>query len=700
MQTTPPSIQSPTQVFRLKLFAVYICEWMMSSQSNGENDSRDSVMREFLQDEDENEFEWPSGLGEISGSHCNLESSQPIPFTWKRRVSDRKASIDEYEAPPLFTFKKRFVVKTIRERDSQKAQKMTAKEVHNMKGLRHPHIAALLGTFTHQARVNILIFPAARCDLQYFMNRMSNDSSDPNSTETSQKVHSLDATSKRSSSHGGGHRSSWPVILPAETTSEILRGYFVCLSQALSYLHEQDVRHKDIKPANILIDYSNSVILTDFGISRRFPKNTSHFTDDEVNFTRKYASPEMAEDRRMGRDDASDVFSMGCVFLEMATFLLEGTLKGLSDRCSTIVNESAKDEDYHRNLQKVDEWIKYLRGSRGFTPVLERRVSENSLDNQEFPPSSDNHLIEALADIREMLDEVPQNRPVSTDLWHKFKNISSKLCRDCDPRSDKMWKPSERQKKGEEEGLFNRRSLQTHEIELKNRERDPFRETETATLSASDVPRYPSSSIQDLQRAVVEGRDTAGSNAGTGLVVEAIPRDIGVSASTPSTASMLDAFPQAPSGDTSTTKPIPLDQAPTQHTAAKSITWLTRLRWREAQRGATNKIILAHCETPVRISEMDMPESQATPVIVYDGSQDIVFQTHCGWLMDSSRTQDILCCPLPRLRQKLKIARDSESVTKVNLKSLGWTTVMHRLRGKFPKLYVVNFSSHGDLHST
>ena len=673
-------------------------------------------MREFLQDEDVDEFEWHAGLGEISGSHCNLESSQPIPFRWKKKLSDKNASIDEYEAPPPFKFKKPFVVKTIREQDSQKAQKMTAKEVDNMRGLRHPHIAALLGTFTYQERVSILIFPAARCDLQYFMNRMSNDPSDLSTTDTSQQLHSEDATSEGSSTHGGDHRSSWPVTLSADTISEILRGYFVCLSQALRYLHEQDVRHKDIKPANILIDQSNSVVLTDFGISRRFPKNTSHFTDDERYFTRKYASPEMTEDRRMGRDDASDVFSLGCVFLEMATLLLERTLKGLSDSCSTTVNETAKDEAYHHNLQKVDEWITYLRVSRGFTPVLEHQVSEISLENQESSPSSDDHLIKALADIRRMLDEVPQNRPASRDLWHRFKNISSKRCRDCDPRSDEIWKPSERQRKGEAEGLSNRRSLHTHEIELKNRERDPFREVGAATLSASDVPRHLHSSIQDSQRAVLEGRSKGGPSTRIEIGVETIPQGIEDSASKTSTASILDTMPQAPSGNTSTANPTSLDQAPTQHTASKTITWQTRLRWREAQRGATNQMTLAHCETLVRSSEMDMPESQATPVIVYDGSQDIVFQTHCGWLMDSSRSmiytsilfiytddvpaQDILCCPLPRLRQKVKIASNSEAVTKVNLNSLGWTTVMHRLRGKFPKLYVINFSSHGHLHSS
>ena len=624
-------------------------------------------------------------------------------------LSDKKASIDEYQAPHPFKFKKPFVVKTIREQNSQKAQRMTAKEVDNMRGLRHPHIAALLGTFTYQARVNILIFPAARCDLQYFMNQMSNDASDLSTTDTSQQLHSLDATSERSSIHIGGHRSSWPVTLSAETISEMLRGYFVCLSQALCYLHEQDVRHKDIKPANILIDQSNSVILTDFGISRRFPKNSSHFTDDEANFTWKYASPEMTEDRRMGRDDASDVFSLGCVFLEMATLLLERTLKGLSDRCSTTVNESAKDEAYHRNLQKVHEWINDLRVSRGFPPTLEHRAPEDLLKNQEFLPSSDNHLIVALADIREMFDEVPQKRPASKTLWLRFKNISSKPCRDCDPRSGEMWKPSERQRKGEAEGLSNRRSLHTHEIELENRERDPFREIDSATLSGSDGPRHASSSIRDLQPDVVVGRNRAGSSAGTELGVKANPRDIEESASTLSTAGMLDTFPQAPSGDTSTTRPTPLNQAPTQHTAAKNIHWPTNLRWPEAQRGGINQITFAHCETLVRISKTDMPQPETTPIIVYDGSQDVVFQTHCGWLnvasncmihtsilsshSDNIPAQNILCCPLPRLRQQVKIASDSESVTKVNLRSLGWTNVMHRIRGKFPKLYVVNWAS-------
>ena len=563
-------------------------------------------MRAFLQDKVD--FEWPSSLGEISGSHCNLRPDMGIPLNFKWKVSDKRASIDVYQGLPSFKFKKHFVVKTIRDRDSQKSQRMTAKEVDNMRGLRHPHIAALLGTFTYQARVSILIFPAARCDLQCFMNQMSADPSNLTTTDTSQQLHSLVAAPEISSTHKGGQGSSWAVTLSAERGSEILRGYFVCLSQALRYLHEQDVRHKDIKPANILIDQSYSVILTDFGISRRFPKNSSHITDDEAHCTWKYASPEMTGDRRMGRDDASDVFSLGCVFLEMATLLLKGTLKSLSDHCSTTVNESAKDEAYHRNLQKVYVWINDL--------------SENSLEDQEFPPSSDGHLIEALAVIQRMLDEVPQNRPASKELWHQLQGISPKPCRDCDPRSDEMWKPSVMQIIGEEKDLSKRQSLHTH---VENRERDPFRKNDSSALSGPNGPCHPSPVIRDFECAVVEGRNKAGTGPGSEHGPKAIPRD------TEKSASMLDPIQQAPSGDTSITKPAPFDQAPTRHTTATNIPWSTNSRSREPQRGGISQIILAHCETLVRISQDDMASFE-TPIIVYDESQNLLFQTHYGWL--------------------------------------------------------------------
>ena len=433
-----------------------------------------SVMREFL--ESGVEFEWPKEVGGSSGNHCDIDGI--IPLKWNRMISDNtNASIDKYEAGRGFSFQKPFVVKTMRHPDTQKAREITAKEIENMKDLRHPHVTALLATFTHQARLNILIFPAACCDLHEFMKRISKEFDDDrvtslsdgtntinNETPTSRqprdpKVGSMSKHKEKDPQEVGS--KSWPL----DKKIEMLRGYFVCLSQALRYLHASDVRHKDIKPANILIDESGSVILTDFGISRRFPKHTSHATNNERKFTRKYASPEIMDDRNIPRDDSSDVFSLGCVFLEMATLLLGENLDNLSNHYATTINDTSKEEAYHCNLRAVHSWINDLRISRGFRPVQDHTMPREINDDQKFHPSADNHMTEALKDIREMLDETPSKRPKSEDLWQKFQHISATICRDCDPRCPDRWKPSDRQQRDSKAGLDNRRSLHAKEGE-------------------------------------------------------------------------------------------------------------------------------------------------------------------------------------------------------------------------------------------
>ena len=434
-----------------------------------------SVMREFL--EPGVEFEWPEKLGVSSGNHCDIVGS--IPLKWKKKISDKmNASIDMFEAGPGFNFQKPFVVKTIRDPDTQKAMKMTADEVENMRDLRHPHITALLATFRYQARLHILIFPAACCDLHQFLERMSEGFDEDPVVYRSDGTNTVnnDTTSSRqprdsnvgSVGNNKGNDSQevrsepWPFKNTIDKQVEMLRGYFVCLSQALSYLHGSGVRHKDIKPENILIDESGSVILTDFGISRRFPKHVPHATNNERKFTRKYASPEIMDDRNVIRDDSSDVFSLGCVFLEMATLLLGKNLCNLSDHCATIINDTSKEEAYHCNLGKVHSWIDHLRFSRGFKPVQENTIPGETNNDRNFRSSPDNNITAALVDIRQMLDETPSKRPVSTGLWQRFQHISAILCRDCDPRHPEVWKPSARQQRDAQTGL-NRRSLHAME---------------------------------------------------------------------------------------------------------------------------------------------------------------------------------------------------------------------------------------------
>jgi serine/threonine protein kinase len=46
----------------------------------------------------------------------------------------------------------------------------------------------------------------------------------------------------------------------------LLRTFFGCLCNGLQYLHQSQIRHRDVKPQNILVKGS-TVLLTDFGIS-------------------------------------------------------------------------------------------------------------------------------------------------------------------------------------------------------------------------------------------------------------------------------------------------------------------------------------------------------------------------------------------------------------------------------------------------
>lgn len=479
-----------------------------------------SIMRNFL--ESDVAFEWPQSMGECSGNHCDI-SGDVIPLKWKNIISDRpNASIDMYEAGPGFSFKGPFVVKTIRERDTQKAREMTANEVENMKDLRHPHVTALLGTFTFQARISILIFPAACCDLHQFMKRMSrglekdrcDSHSDGTSTVDSDTTNSRnlrDSNTGCRSKHEENdrretHSEPWPLTVPVDKKIEMLRGYFVCLSQALSYLHSSGVRHKDIKPENILIDESGSVILTDFGISRRFPKHTPHATNNEWKFTRKYASPEIMKDKNALRDDPSDVFSLGCVFLEMATLLLGKNLNSLADYYATIINDSSKEEAYHCNLDNVHSWIENLRTSRIVKPVQEQWLLGKIKEVPVFGPGPDDRMTAALVHIRQMLDETPSSRPASKGLWQRFQHVSAIKCRDCDPRREKEnWKPSVRQQRDAQTGLNYRLSLlATQERSISGQQHSVSEDVDVVMLSTRPIPhqslRSPSPQMRFLQK--------------------------------------------------------------------------------------------------------------------------------------------------------------------------------------------------------
>src|SRR6266850_7835483 len=93
------------------------------------------------------------------------------------------------------------------------------------------------------------------------------------------------------------------------------------LAGALRGVHERGLIHKDIKPANILVDTaSGGVWLTGFGITSRLPRERQAPVPPEVIAgTLAYMAPEQTGRMNRSVDSRSDLYALGVTFYEMLT---------------------------------------------------------------------------------------------------------------------------------------------------------------------------------------------------------------------------------------------------------------------------------------------------------------------------------------------------------------------------------------------
>lgn len=96
----------------------------------------------------------------------------------------------------------------------------------------------------------------------------------------------------------------------------LVKSYLNQILEGILFCHKRRVLHRDLKPQNLLIDTKGLIKIADFGLARAFGIPVRVYTHEVV--TLWYRAPEVL----LGSPRYStpiDIWSIGCIFAEMAT---------------------------------------------------------------------------------------------------------------------------------------------------------------------------------------------------------------------------------------------------------------------------------------------------------------------------------------------------------------------------------------------
>ncbi|KAH7394810.1 kinase-like domain-containing protein [Pyrenochaeta sp. MPI-SDFR-AT-0127] len=253
-----------------------------------------------------------------NGQHCHFKQGEPLPFEPKGILgSGGFGQVDKVLSQISFKeyARKRVLRSTAFASPRKEYTKQFIAEIQILKRLEHHHIVEFVGSYTDPKYIGLIMSPVADMNLGAYLKQ----------TTVSNRPE--------------------------------LRTFFGCLATALEFLHEQKVRHKDIKPGNILI-HRSAVLFADFGLSLDFTDTDGSTTMSMVNgMSPRYCAPEVA--RQEPRNTTSDIWSLGVVFMEMIVVLKGRTAEYMIE----FFGEHGSRQTFIRtNLAALSEFILELEG--------------------------------------------------------------------------------------------------------------------------------------------------------------------------------------------------------------------------------------------------------------------------------------------------------------------------------------------------
>lgn len=335
---------------------------------------RDSPYLRFLK---LNDFNSPDTLGwSGKGNHVEYQRHGDVPLTLGDCLGRGSYAIVQ-RVICSDTDKRPLAQKIILDYRTGGIEKVMT-EVKCIQHLRHRHIVQLVGTYVVRWTLHILLFPVGQWNLRQFLQEFEDE-----------KMES----------------KAYPDFYSLGT-------FFKCLACGVAYLHEEVVPHiinLDIKPENIIVrrcsDRRLSVFITDFGVSRSFQPSSPSTDANTLYTTPIYQAPEIAKKREYGRK--ADIFSLGCVYSEMATILAGKTVQAYSKhREHTLPGIIQPSIAFESNLGASMKWLEEL---KSLSPLKKPSTGRNIA-----------WWSSLLDRIEKMMSAYPDDRYTSEELVNSF----------------------------------------------------------------------------------------------------------------------------------------------------------------------------------------------------------------------------------------------------------------------------------------
>lgn len=275
--------------------------------------------------------------------------------------------------------------------------------VNAIKHIQNDHMVSYWGSYTYHSSGYILLTPIGDNSLKSFL------SNTPSSFKS----------------------------MPKKNRRELVVNWILCLVDTLCFLHSRNRAHCYIKPSAILLTNQNHIFFVD---PTRLSVDSSSSQADKLAFDREWydyaapeqwfrptgpgspptrqavlaslsmptdkTGPEMAAAQITTAAQQADVFSLGCIILELLSYLLKRSGNKFAAYRSAKHKQAGRggavlDSSFHKNLGQVESWMSGLAKDaakkasdqdganvfRGFTPILHVVAEMLAASPFERPPA-------------------------------------------------------------------------------------------------------------------------------------------------------------------------------------------------------------------------------------------------------------------------------------------------------------------------